>query len=424
MKRVMLVIVAILVVTIGAMVILAQSAPSFAAPSPDRNAHRHDRDAQLAAIAERVPGFGGVFFDEDGRPTVYVRDLSRAQEARAAVVDLLAGRQTRRGGSAAALDAGDIVVRRGDYDFGRLVEWKQSLIDVLSLPGVVFLDVDERKNRLLVGIEPGADPEPVKKLVTQRGIPQAAVIVAEAEPIKTAATLQDHVRPVVGGLQISFSDSRGTWLCTLGAPVYLGRMGFITNSHCTDTPGQVKGTYYYQPVSGSSYLIGNESVDPPFFTTEGLCPAGRRCRWSDAAFAYFRSGVSYEYATIARTYYRDTWIGSLTITGSLPIVGKTLWPTVGEKLDKIGRTTGWTSGEVTNACVHVNVNDLPGVTLLCQDMVQAGVKGGDSGSPVFKYDIVNGTANLYGLLWGSTQDSFIFSSMWNIEREIGSVGID
>lgn len=82
MKRAALVLLATLLVTFGVGEVLARPGVSWAAPAPDVKGR--NLDAQLAAIAERVPGFGGLFFDEDGGPTIYVRDVGGAPAARAA----------------------------------------------------------------------------------------------------------------------------------------------------------------------------------------------------------------------------------------------------------------------------------------------------------------------------------------------------
>src|SRR5436309_1264765 len=97
--------------------------------------------------------------------------------------------------------------------------------------------------------------------------------------------------------------------------------------------------------------------------------------------------------------------------------------TVGATVNKVGRTTGWTQGQVTATCVTVNVFGSL-ITQVCQDVVSAGVGGGDSGSPVFA--IASGTdVQLRGILWGGTLDGtqFVYSPIANIERadELGPI---
>ena len=100
-------------------------------------------------------------------------------------------------------------------------------------------------------------------------------------------------------------------------------------------------------------------------------------------------------------------------------------------VNKVGRTTGWTVGEVTRTCVDTGVSD-SNILLLCQVFVEASgkkqpqiVAGGDSGSPVF---LVNGnnSATLLGGLWGGNASGslFVYSPIANIEQELGNLDVN
>jgi len=83
----------------------------------------------------------------------------------------------------------------------------------------------------------------------------------------------------------------------------------------------------------------------------------------------------------------------------------------------VGRTTGWTSGTMTNKCVNTGVSGT-NIVQLCQNFVTAGVAGGDSGSDVF---VVTGTSSvkLLGVLWGGGGGQFVFSPLQNVIQELG-----
>ena len=239
----------------------------------------------------------------------------------------------------------------------------------------------------------------------------------ETKPIVFATTtLQDYVRPLEGGLQISFVDGGLAYLCTLGFnAVRDGVDGFVVNSHCTTDQFGLDGTNHYQPwLSPSSNLVGNEIADPPSFR----CAPGRKCRYSDAAYDQ-RAGD--DQATLG-SIARPSALGSLEIAGSFNVVGEAAGnAAVGDTLNKVGRTTGWTQGPVTNSCVDTGVSGT-NILLLCQDFVKANVGGGDSGSPVF--GIAPGANNdviLNGILWGGASDGsfFVYSPIANVERELG-----
>ena len=89
-------------------------------------------------------------------------------------------------------------------------------------------------------------------------------------------------------------------------------------------------------------------------------------------------------------------------------------------MSKIGRTTGWTSGPITNTCVNTGVQGTR-IVQLCQTFVSAGVGGGDSGSDVFQGS--GSSVKLAGILWGgsSSGDQFVFSPFGNVTRELGTL---
>lgn len=373
-------------------------------------------DAAYVAVAEENPGFGGAFFDDNGRLNVYVDDA----DDRKSLGDVVASLETHIGPIAernpeAAKSAP--IMLQGDYDFRALLNWRVDARPVLDGTSVLSLDVDERTNRVRVGVAEGADVASVESLLADRGIPTEAVIVEEEPAMEFMATLRDPRRPTQGGLQIDFG---GGARCTLGFNAfYGGTRSYVTNSHCTNRQGGTEGTYHYQ---GGGY-IGQEIYDPNYTSSLSGCPSGRVCRYSDTAIGQYSSGASSSLGQIARTINASTTASSLTINSSAPTItidAETAYPTGGETLSKIGRTTGWTYGRVASTCQDIGVAG-SNITLLCQDRVQAGVNGGDSGSPVFLYKS-GSKATLYGILWGGGGGYFAFSSLWNVRQDISLFG--
>src|SRR5262245_52839888 len=90
-------------------------------------------DEEFARLAEAVPGFGGLYLDAEGTTHVYLTDLSLARE-----VQNLGER---------------VEVHQGQFDFGDLFAWKAEVRDLLGARGAVFLDIDEKRNRLVFGVE-------------------------------------------------------------------------------------------------------------------------------------------------------------------------------------------------------------------------------------------------------------------------------
>jgi hypothetical protein len=366
-------------------------------------------DDRFADIGRAAPGFGGMFV-RGGALNVYLVDRAQQAAARRTIESVF---------GADAVPAGGVRFLAADYSFSQLKAWQQRANALFELPGVVTTDVDEAANRVAVGVESASAARAAANELAAAGIPAGAVRIDVVGQIYALATLRDRVRPLVGGLQIRFDG----FLCTLSYNATHATLGdgFVVNSHCTTNRGTVDGTLYYQPLDQvADQFIGTEVLDPPFFRRTNDCPRGRLCRWSDAAYASRASGVSATRGAVAKTTGPNN--GSLEIAGSFTIGSELSGnSTVGTTLNKVGRTTGWTRGNVTNSCVDTGVSGTR-IVVLCQDFVSAGVGGGDSGSPVFR--VVSGdTVELSGTLWGgnSAGTSFVYSPMTNIERELGAL---
>jgi hypothetical protein len=362
------------------------------------------------ALARSVPGFGGFFIDEQGTPTIYLKDPGQRGAAERALTPWF---------SSQGRGLASMRVRKADFDWAELDRWfTQTSAEALGIPGVVFTDADEARNRVSIGVENAAAATQVRSVLARRGVPASAVSVEVIQPIHQLATLRGAVRPVVAGVQINFPG----FLCSLGFNASRGGIrGFVTASHCTNTQGGVEGTKYWQPLQSTNPTqVATETVDPPY-PTGGSCPAGRHCRRSDAAFAKYINGTTNTLGRIART--SSTSKTNLTIVGNWTITSDATSSnfTVGSTVNKVGRTTGWSRGPVTNTCVNVNVSG-SNITQLCQTIVSATVGGGDSGSDVFT--VTSGTnVRLAGVLWGGSTDgkTFVFSPLANIKGELGAL---
>ena len=307
----------------------------------------------------------------------------------------------------------------------RLAGWfAQASPAALALPGTVFADHDEKANKLVFGVENAAAIAGVRVALARLGIPSSAFAVEVTQPIHQMATLRDRFRPTQAGIQIHF----GQFLCTMGFNVsHSGGRSFITNSHCTNRQGGTEGTQYFQPTSTiDPTVIATEADDPAYFR-HGACPRGRKCRYSDASRALYSSDVASNQGDILKT--RGPNNGDLNVSGVFTIAAQdnatTSFP-IGTVVNKVGRTTGWTQGEVTRTCVNTGVFG-SNIVQLCQTFVSnaAGavvVGAGDSGSGVFSI-AKRDNVTLLGILWGGSADNrtFVFSPLKQIQDELGPV---
>lgn len=293
--------------------------------------------------------------------------------------------------------------------------------EIMAMPGTVYADNDEARGKLVFGVESENAIAGVTRSLLARGLSADEFVVLVTAPIHQLATLQSEFRPTQGGIQINFPG----YLCTMGFNVdHAGGRSFITNSHCTTNQGGVDNTPYYQPLSSvNNTVIATEVADPVYQAGIPGCSAGKVCRHSDASRALYGGSTASSRGIIAKTTGVNT--GSLTTSGNFTITAQDNTNTnFSGTVNKVGRTTGWTAGNVSGTCVTVNVSG-SNVQQICQTLVtnnSANIVGaGDSGSPVFK--ITSGdNVTLVGILWGgggSTQ--FVFSPLKNIQDELGGV---
>jgi hypothetical protein len=405
---------------------LALSGLALAAQRPEP---MNPVDDELVQMGRAIPGFGGLFYDAEGYPNVYLRDI-KASPALSALK---------------SWGKGEVRVLQGQYDFAQLVAWKRALRPaVLGQPGVVFLDADETRNRVVVGIDAARakslDTGGLDKALALKGVPREAVLYQEVPAIReltgvwtdkakkpATSTIQSSTRPVPGGVQIIFLDLPLAYFCTAGFNAYLdGDFGFVTNSHCTKTRGAVDGTPYAQGNDPFGATVATEIADPAYFTGDP-CPNGYQCRYSDSSFAQYNTPSLGSLGKLAKTSSRGPLVGSITLKPptSRFSISATASALEGQTVNKIGVTSGWTYGPIVATCVDIAVT---GTTngLLCQNVVRAGSDHGDSGSPVFSWT-TGANVKLLGILWGggtsNGQQVFAYSPIENIQQELGALRV-
>lgn len=411
------------------------------ASAPGRSGEHRPDELPMAQVASRVPGFGGFFADETGALVVYVTDLRQAGAARAAVAPLLRDRSNGLRGS--------VSVRQAQHGFTELQGWRDRMTDpVLAEDGVVFVDLDEKRNRVVVGVADASGRAAAQARVAALGVPAGAVEFEQAAYPETLApivyapddysapfngsTLNDYRRPLQGGLQIAFrrtGQSVGEYYrCTMGfIAIRNGERVAVTNSHCSDRSWDLDNTSYFQPVPGTDRYIGYERSDP----NGSSCgfASTNVCRNADAMAMYLDNGASGSKGYIARTAFFGSGrhnAGSRVIDGANPQFTITATGTIagGAMAEKVGATTGWTRGTIDKTCVDLSVSYRTYSKLRCQTYATYESDRGDSGSPVFRSGS-NGTATLLGIHWASSGDDqyAIFSSFAQIQKDLGTLDV-
>lgn len=407
----------------------------------------HTLDDLFATVAIQVPEFGGMIFSENEEILlVYLTDpRPRKLAAVRSAIEIVFGY--------GVIPKGGVKAIPGQYGFLQFKEWYDRMLSpVWSIPGVTFTDINEAKNRLGIGIENREVEAQVVEQLERLGIPREVVIIQVTGPIEPVShTLQSTVSPREGGYQLHI-PSGGT--CTLGfnATTQNNVAGFVTNSHCTTLPWSVDGGIFYQAVSPNT--VGQEIDDPPGFTGSP-CLSGYTCRYSDSAFVKYNAGVAWNLGSIARTTGISLATPNLTVDHGLYNIQSMLQGFNGSPgrwgikfgpskpylinltLNKVGRTTGWGKGAISQTCVIYGWTPKPNSLMLCQYDVtnttsgSGGIAaGGDSGSPVFRINDPNWkNVELYGIVWARhNANVLVFSPIGNspfqqsgIQTELGTL---
>lgn len=380
------------------------------------------QEQRFEEITESVPEFAGYVLEGDD-VVVYVTNPSRAAVIRPLVER--AFQERRR-----AIQ--NILIRQVQYTFWQLRDWRDvATAQILPLEDPVSIDLNEGRNRLGIGLAHGGGRAAVESKLAELGIPLEAVFFEITGRVigDSNHRLWDRRRPVQGGLQI---DPVNNPVCTFGFNAmrqqYPPSNVFLTAAHCTPVPWGYDGTAIHQPLeSDPNSRIGREVYDPtPIYFV------GYYMRLADAALMLHETD-SFELGFIARTIERKGpgrgFIASPDIDPNNPrfqIIGESATSIQGDDVDKVGRSTGWTWGDVTHTCVDTEYGEWtgPGTALaLCQDYATYSSGGGDSGAPVFIWHLDN-TVTLRGVHRGSTTsgiDRAVFASLGNVEQDLGAL---
>ncbi|HEV2736917.1 MAG TPA: hypothetical protein VGV85_18900 [Longimicrobiaceae bacterium] len=384
--------------------------PTDAAASRAPQSFRTPDDEFARASRAEAPGFAGFYLREDGTPVIRLVDQARRGEVQRYLAQELAS--ARRGRHADAPQQPVFVPAA--YDFAQLKDWAEQLTPLMASRGDVYLvDVDEVGNRVLLGVADATATGAVRAEAARLGIPAAAVATRTQAAPQGRASLRDRQTTLKGGIQIAFSQ----YYCTLGFPatrVSTGATVFVTNSHCTGTQYASDGIAIHQNIVASGNQIGNEVADRGLYACAGT---GTSCRRADAAYISNNGTRAVGRGLIARTNWATGANAGTTIVGDFRIVSRyTGSLPVGTYLDKTGRTSGSTYGQVTNSCVTIG-------ELRCQDISKVWSEGGDSGSPVYVWTS-NNDVQLHGVMWGGpgTDYTTTYSSrLAGIEADLGSL---
>jgi hypothetical protein len=135
-------------------------------------------DEAFLEVSQRVDAFGGMYLDDESI-VIWTTDGAQAtaQEALGELVKALGDE------SLASLTPR---VRQADYRFTQLKTWHECVRrEVGGIDGVVSNDIDDRTNRILIGVEDlDAHTPAVIAELARLGVPREAVTIEEVPPVQ------------------------------------------------------------------------------------------------------------------------------------------------------------------------------------------------------------------------------------------------
>lgn len=394
---------------------------------------RPDED-RFVLLAREEPSFAGFYIDNSGDLVVQVADETRRRSAEAVVAR---HRSLTTLGLPTRYRTSKIQTRKVEFDFQQLSDWRDLATDsILGRYGVVWTDLDERRNTVTLGLGAGNESA-VRAILRRNGVPDRAVYVkpnSGATPLTRVVSATEHpysvtsgVDTVGGGLQLERSGMQ----CTLGFTAIISSVVRpVTASHCSYTMWSTESS---QQKVGNHYGIYETSDPTPsncsaFEILFNICYTKRA---SDAALYTVQfDTLKYRVGLLVRLRNRNTGSGGSllvdTIAPWIYVASSTNTPTDGAAVDKIGSYSGWTYGNVNATCVDVGH---PGYRrAFCQGKAHTWAHGGDSGGPVFSWDGEDG-ASLYGINSAldcsscTENEDMFFSPMSGIINDLGSMNV-
>ena len=430
------------------------SIPDEKHPSNRGLANFDNLDQKLLRIAEKLPDFGGLFFDKNGELNIYLKNDHPQPRIERALKHGL-GKGLSRSSlknpfykvEEKLLDT-KINVLKGKYNYKQFVTWKNLLEkEIFSVDGVNYLDIDEATNHITIGASNiDADSElEIRNHLINLDIPQEAVsIETMSEAVKLISlreTQPTDNQP--SGIVIS----NGSGVCTLGPKVWAGEYGstygFLTNDHCTSKFGEVTYDRIYQANNADqSAFIGIESFNPKLIFRDPF----RGYKYYLGDFAFIQTNGGDNSRNIADTVVMNTdpttntHAYEINDSRAFKAVSEEHEAYVGSPMHKVGRTTGLTYGYVSKTCVNLRSGKSK-IIHLCNNIVERvddsyPINGsGDSGAAVFEaYD--GDRVKLHGVAWGGTDldftdvfgrqyfKKFLYTPMANIREEFNRQGWD
>lgn len=219
-------------------------------------------DEEWAYLARHdVPGFAGLLA-EGCNLVILLRDLRYEAAARRYWEPRMG--KIILGADPASCVPPKAVVRQVRYDFAQLYDWYQRIGPVTAVPGVVSTDIDERRNRIVIGMSGAPSRWLARRLAAGTSIPHGVVQI-EAEEFGCSGG-------ALSAVNVTVEDARSRRRL-VGVPVTL----VVREGAYADTMRGDLGIVYAASERPGTYHIMVSAPGYQTWTTHGVKVTQGRC---------------------------------------------------------------------------------------------------------------------------------------------------
>lgn len=311
------------------------------------------------------------------------------------------------------------------YDYAVLRQAYNSVDGLLKNgDGILETYVDETSGSIRLGLRVLTDSSELRARFSSAGVPSDMIRFHQGMQSYGQATLNQKVRPTVGGLQIKHLNGGD---CSLGFNVLNWNTGINpstdpkymwTASHCAFTGmGQILG---YKIAQLADTVAVEYEVPPVVSFPNWRCPSAAKspCQEADVLSSKYDDTVNVAYGNVANVD------ASKNITGYYNVQGTVRGAIVGATLTKVGQAAGKSTGTLSASCVDVVVTfvGMGNVWELCQARATYSSTTGDSGAPIFiPYAVGNPyTPSIVGIHSNASSTFRYFTPISRIDMVFGS----
>lgn len=140
----------------------------------------------LMGIAQKAPGFGGLFINKSDQLAIYLTNPANQKEKAKEVLSnskLIMDMLSQLQDQGYSVSVATMEILNGQFTFMQLHNWKSEVSSkILSMDGVYVSGIDQSRNKVSVGVKNKSVRDAALRKLSDLNIPEAAVIFYQMTP--------------------------------------------------------------------------------------------------------------------------------------------------------------------------------------------------------------------------------------------------